>query len=308
MIRAPTLSGLPAPPPIARTKAPAMRLSIPGCLRFAPLLAIFAVPLLPTPASAELMIAPTRVVLAGAERSTELILVNKGDTQTAYRIDVENRRMRRDGALETATDTRPGELFAADMIRFSPRRVILEPGARQSLRVSVTPPAGLAPGEYRSHLRLMSAPTAAGTATAPAEDANDGALSIQLIAVRSITIPVIVRVGTLAATASIDTAALTRVGDNAALTRQGDNMLVVKLTRGGTRSTYGDLRLTIAGESSPVYSVRGVAIYTPNTDRDVMLPLPADIKAKLAGRDVRIDYVSSDPKAPGLIASRRVQL
>jgi hypothetical protein len=39
-----------------------------------------------------------------------------------------------------------------------------------------------------------------------------------------------------------------------------------------------------------------------------MLPLPADIKAKLSGHDVRIDYVSSDPKAPGLIASRRVQL
>ncbi len=295
MVRAPTLSN-----PLARTKAPAMRLSIPGCLRLAPLLAIFAVPLLPTPASAELMIAPTRVVLAGAERSTELILVNKGAEQTAYRIDVENRRMRRDGALETATDTRPGELFAADMIRFSPRRVVLEPGARQSLRVSVTPPAGLAPGEYRSHLRLMSAPTNAGTATAaPAEDANDGALSIQLIAVRSITIPVIVRIGALDATATVD---------NAALTRQGDNMLVVKLTRGGTRSTYGDLRLTIAGETNPVYSVRGVAIYTPNTDRDVMLPLPADIKAKLAGRDVRIDYVSSDPKAPGLIATRRVQL
>jgi hypothetical protein len=268
--------------------------------RFALLLATLAAPSLSTPANAELMIAPTRVVLAGAERSTELILVNKGAEQTAYRIDVENRRMRRDGALETATDTRPGELFAADMIRFSPRRVILEPGARQSLRVSVTPPAGLAPGEYRSHLRLMSAPTNAGTATAaPAEDANDGALSIQLIAVRSITIPVIVRIGTLDATATVD---------NAALTRQGDNMLVVKLTRGGTRSTYGDLRLTIAGETNPVYSVRGVAIYTPNTDRDVMLPLPADIKAKLTGRDVRIDYVSSDPKAPGLIATRRVQL
>jgi len=268
--------------------------------RLALLLATLAAPALPTPANAELMIAPTRVVLAGAERSTELILVNKGDAQTAYRIDVENRRMRRDGALETATDTRPGELFAADMIRFSPRRVILEPGARQSLRVSVTPPPGLAPGEYRSHLRLMSAPTNAGTATAaPTEDANDGSLSIQLIAVRSITIPVIVRIGTLDATATVD---------NAALTRQGDNMLVVKLTRGGTRSTYGDLRLTIAGETNPVYSVRGVAIYTPNTDRDVMLPLPADIKAKLAGREVRIDYVSSDPKAPGLIASRRVQL
>lgn len=276
-----------------------MRFSPQRLLRLAPLLAAIVIPALPSPAAAQLMIAPTRVVLAGTERSTELILVNKGDEQTAFRIDVENRRMRADGALETVTDTRPGELFAADMIRFSPRRVVLDPGARQSLRVSVTVPAGLAPGEYRSHLRLMSAPTSAGAATPTASDANDGALSIQLIAVRSITIPVIVRVGALDASASVD---------SAALTNKADNLMVIKLTRAGTRSTYGDLRLTIAGEANPVYNVRGIAIYTPNTDRDVLLPLPADIKAKLVGRDVRIDYVSSDPKAPGLIASRRVQL
>ncbi|WP_374137763.1 molecular chaperone [Sphingomonas sp.] len=276
-----------------------MRFSPERLLRLAPVLAAIVIPALPSPAAAQLMIAPTRVVLAGTERSTELILVNKGDEQTAFRIDVENRRMRADGALETVTETRPGELFAADMIRFSPRRVILDPGARQSLRVSVTVPAGLAPGEYRSHLRLMSAPTSAGAATPTASDANDGALSIQLIAVRSITIPVIVRVGALDASASVD---------SAALTNKADNLMVIKLTRAGTRSTYGDLRLTIAGEANPIYNVRGIAIYTPNTDRDVLLPLPADIKAKLVGRDVRIDYVSSDPKAPGLIASRRVQL
>lgn len=276
-----------------------MRFSLGRLLRRAPQFAALIVPALPSPAVAQLMIAPTRVVLAGTERSTELILVNKGDEQTAFRIDVENRRMRSNGALETVTETRPGELFAADMIRFSPRRVVLDPGARQSLRVSVTVPVGLAPGEYRSHLRLMSAPTNAGAATTTASDANDGALSIQLIAVRSITIPVIVRVGTLDASASVD---------SAALTSKADNLMVIKLTRAGTRSTYGDLRLTIAGEANPVYNVRGIAIYTPNTDRDVLLPLPADIKAKLVGRDVRIDYVSSDPKAPGLIASRRVQL
>lgn len=276
-----------------------MRFSPQRLLRLAPVLAAIVIPALPSPAAAQLMIAPTRVVLAGTERSTELILVNKGDEQTAFRIDVENRRMRADGALETVTDIQPGELFAADMIRFSPRRVILDPGARQSLRVSVTVPAGLAPGEYRSHLRLMSAPTSAGAATPTASDANDGALSIQLIAVRSITIPVIVRVGALDASASVD---------SAALTNKADNLMIIKLTRAGTRSTYGDLRLTIAGEANPVYNVRGIAIYTPNTDRDVLLPLPADIKAKLVGRDVRIDYVSSDPKAPGLIASRRVRL
>ncbi|OYX37383.1 molecular chaperone [Sphingomonas sp. 32-62-10] len=238
-----------------------MRFSPERLLRLAPVLAAIVIPALPSPAAAQLMIAPTRVVLAGTERSTELILVNKGDEQTAFRIDVENRRMRADGALETVTETRPGELFAADMIRFSPRRVILDPGARQSLRVSVTVPAGLAPGEYRSHLRLMSAPTSAGAATPTASDANDGALSIQLIAVRSITIPVIVRVGALDASASVD---------SAALTNKADNLMVIKLTRAGTRSTYGDLRLTIAGEANPIYNVRGIAIYTPNTDRDLI--------------------------------------
>ena len=274
-----------------------MRFSKFNLPRVAALFAALVIPCLSRPAAAELMIAPTRIVLAGAERSAELILVNKGDEQMAFRIDIENRRMRADGALEIATNARSGELFAADMIRFSPRRVLLEPGARQSLRVSVVIPAGLESGEYRSHLRLMSAPTR--TDNGKADDANDGALSIELIAVRSVTIPVIIRVGTLNASASVEAAALTS---------KGDNMLVVKMTRDGTRSTYGDLRLTIVGDANPIYSVRGVAIYTPNADRDVMLPLPADIKAKLSGHDVRIDYVSSDPNAPGLIASRRVQL
>jgi len=270
-------------------KAPAMRFST-----LAPLLAALNIAV---PAAAELMIAPTRVVLAGAERSTELILVNKGNDQTAYRIEIENRRMRRDGAMEAADTAQPGELFASDMIRFSPRRVILEPGARQSVRVSVSPPPGLAPGEYRSHLRLMSAPTKAGSALA--SDSNDGALSIELIAVRSITVPVIVRVGTLNATATLD---------SAALSTKGDPSLFIKMTRTGNRSTYGDLRLTIDGEAQPIYSVRGVAIYTPNTDRDVLLPLPVDIRSRIAGHGVQIEYVSSDPKAPGLIASSHVQL
>ena len=130
--------------------------------RFSPLLAALALSMSPVPAAAELMVAPTRLVMGAGERSTELTLVNKGNEQTAFRIAVENSRMRRDDALETAETPRTGEMFAADMIRFAPRRVILEPGGRQTIRVSVDTPAGLAPGEYRSHLRLMSAPTSAG--------------------------------------------------------------------------------------------------------------------------------------------------
>ena len=268
--------------------------------RFSPLFAALALSVSPVPAAAELMIAPTRIVMGPGERSTELTLVNKGNEQTAFRIAVENRRMRRDGALEAAETPRTGELFAADMIHFAPRRVILEPGARQTIRVSVDAPAGLAPGEYRSHLRLMSAPTGAAQATAkPGEAVDDKSLSIELVAVRSLTIPVIIRVGTLDATATID---------GATLARAPEDMLVIKMARTGTRSTYGDLRLTLDGQSQPVYVVRGIAIYTPNSDRDVLLPLPADVRQKIAGHALRIDYVSTDAKSPGLIASRNLTL
>ena len=74
--------------------------------------------------------------------------------------------------------------------------------------------------------------------------------------------------------------------------------LVVRLTRTGTRSTYGDVSFTLEGENDPAWLVRGVAIYTPNTTRDVIVPLPADVRARLAGKRVRIDYVSTDAGDP----------
>ena len=263
-------------------------------------LAMLAALMLPLgPAAAELMIAPTRVVLDPAERSTELVLVNRGTEAAAFRLSIENRRMRRDGSMEAADPAKPGELFAADMIRFAPRRVVLDAGARQTVRLTADLPAGLAPGEYRSHLRLSSAPVSAGRTLESATATNDNQLSIELVAVRSITIPVIVRVGALDAKVAIG---------GAALKAAPEPVLALRMTRTGTRSTFGDVRLFTGGAREPVYQVRGVAIYTPNADREVLVALPADVRAKIAGQAVRIDYVSTDAKAPGLIATASVQL
>jgi P pilus assembly chaperone PapD len=242
------------------------------------------------PAAAELLIAPTRVVLTPASRSAELVLVNKGTETAAFRLALENRRMRADGGLEAAPEALPGETFAADRVRFSPRQLVLEPGARQVVRIVADTPAGLPVGEYRSHLRLMSAPVSAGRSTAPG-DRPDNSLSIELIAIRSITVPVILRVGALAATATIDAASLSRTDAG---------QLVVRLSRSGSRSTYGDISLMVEGEKQPAWLVRGVAIYTPNTSRDVILPLPAEVRARLAGRRVRISYISTDSAEPAL--------
>ncbi len=255
------------------------------------------------PAAAELMIAPTRVVIGPGQRTVELVLVNRGTETAAFRLQVENRRMREDGALEAAEAARPGELFAADFVRYSPRQLVLEPGARQTIRITAALPEGLANGEYRSHLRLMSAPVSAPAAVSASQTdaatSNDRSLSIQLIAVRSLTIPVMVRTGTLAAEASV-------LG--AAFSKTAPEQLVVRMARSGDRSVYGDIRLIPEGSSDPAYIVRGIAIYTPNTTRDVVIPLPAAVRQSLAGHQVRVEYVSADPASPGAISAATVGL
>ena len=109
----------------------------------AALLAAFAAPV---PAAAELLVAPTRVVLTTQTRSSELVLVNKGAETAAFRIAIENRRMREDGSLEDVGEAQPGELFADDKLRYSPRQLVLEPGARQVVRIMASAPGDLAPG------------------------------------------------------------------------------------------------------------------------------------------------------------------
>lgn len=266
-------------------------------MRILPLAALAAT-LGATPAAAELLVAPTRVVLTPSERTAELVLVNKGTERAAFRLALENRRMRADGALEAAPEAAPGERPASDKLRFSPRQLVLEPGARQVVRIVADSPAALEPGEYRSHLRLMSAPVSAGTTTAATPE-DDRTLSIELIAIRSITVPVILRVGKLDASVAVETAALSR---------EAANQLVIRLQRQGARSTYGDISLTVEGEKEPAWLVRGVAVYTPNTARDVILPLPAEVKARLAGRKVRIAYVSTDSAEPALAGAELAAL
>lgn len=244
---------------------------------------------------AEVMIAPTRVVLERGQRSAELVIVNKGREEAAFRISIENRRMDINGAMLAAVEVAEGEQFAKEFIRYSPRRVIMPPGGKQTIRVSVNT-NGLLPGEYRSHLRLMSAPTSAGRTLESANNTATDGISIQLVAIRSLTIPVIARVGDLQVEADIQSATIVRSSG-----KNKDDIFEASLNRNGSQSTYGDIEISVAGESQPIFYARGIAIYTPNTERRVKLPLPRDISAQLRGKKARIVYRSADPRRPGVI-------
>jgi len=261
-------------------------------------LALFSAPI----GYADIMIAPTRVVFENGTRSAELVIVNKGDEEAAYRISLENRRMNFDGSMELAETETIDDKFANEIVRYSPRRVIMDPGGRQTIRLSAQT-SGLELGEYRSHLRLMSAPTSAGRTLQNVAGAEGDGISIQLIAIRSLTIPVIVRVGELGAEIAIDEAKLTDVSHS-----EGDTTLEINLKREGNQSTYGHIELYAEGVEAPVYHAKGIAVYTPNDSRVVKLPLPPQVMEQLSRKKVRIVYRSANAADPKVLAEQTLLL
>lgn len=220
--------------------------------------------------AAELMLFPTRVVFERNQRAAQVELVNNGSRTLTYRITLVERRMSETGEFGEAIPALPDERFASSMLRYSPRQVVLPPGASQVVRLMVRKPASLAAGEYRSHLQFMQI---ADTQPRPAADDTNG-LSIQLVPLIGATIPVIVRHGSMNATAEVTDARLERTADGRT------RMLSFSVRREGNRSLYGNVEVDFqpseGGEPRRVVRVNGVAVYAPNALRRVRLELPAE--------------------------------
>ena len=119
-----------------------------------------------------LSIAPIRLVFDGRSRVATVYLTNKGDAESTYRILVRDKRMLESGQIVDAVDAWPGERFASELMRYSPRRVVLKPGSSQTVRVMLRNPSEgrLEHGEYRTHLVFQSVPNV----PAPGEQEQDG--------------------------------------------------------------------------------------------------------------------------------------
>ena len=259
-------------------------------------LAALSIAAMPARASGDLLVAPTRVVLDGP-RGAEVILNNIGDTPATYRVSLELRRMRPDGSLEEIAPegANAAEQAALAMISYAPRRVTLPPNQPQAIRIGVRAPAGLPDGEYRAHMLFRAVPDATPV-TAPAS--NSG-FSVSLTPIYGVTIPIIVRRGGLKATAAIADVRLADGPDGRALS--------FALTRQGDRSVHGEIRVLKPGQAEPVYAAKGVAVYPELGERRVMLPLPADVAARIAG-PATIQYREDAANGGGLIAEATVEL
>lgn len=253
-----------------------------------------AMPMAAQAAGGDLLIAPTRVVLDG-RRGTEVILNNIGNEEATYRITLELRRMNDKGRLDDveAAGANDKEKVALEVIRFAPRRVTLPPNQPQSIRVGMQPMDSLPDGEYRAHMLFRAIPK---TPAADAAQDAGGGLKIQLIPIYGISIPVIVRKGKLEATAALTNVRMGK--DNEGPTLEFD------MSRKGDKSVFGEIHVTKPGQSEPIAVAKGIAIYPEIASRNVSLPLPPEVAAKLHG-EVVVSYYEAPEAGGGLISQVR---
>jgi P pilus assembly chaperone PapD len=260
---------------------------------------LVAAAFVPTPASAgvgDLLVAPTRLVLDG-HKGAEIILNNIGDEPATYRVSVEFRRMTEKGELIDVPTPSATDKAAEDMIVYAPRKVTLAPHDPQAIRIVARAPQGLPDGEYRVHMLFRAIPPATSVVQ-PAGEQPKG-VQFQLTPVYGVTIPVIVRLGNLEASAGIANVQLEHRDNGAAIG--------LDLTRTGTRSTYGEVRVLKAGVKDPVALQKGVAVYTEIGQRHVSIPLADLYKNGLTG-PVTVEYIETFDDGTHLLAQTQAVL
>jgi P pilus assembly chaperone PapD len=250
------------------------------------------------PAWAELMLHPTRLVFDKNQRAAQIELINNGTTPATYRISLVNRRMSETGQFEVIETPASGEQFADAMLRYSPRQITLQPGTAQTVRVMLRKPAGLADGEYRSHLQFERLPDMEGNTSVENQAGNGKEIGIVLNTLVGASVPVIVRHGATSATVHLSGLTLAHDGKQPVLSLQFD--------REGNSSVYGDLAVSFTprgGKPQQLAQVGGIAVYTPNTVRKAAVPLQAPGSAALAHGSIEVSF-RERPEAGGKLLAQ----
>lgn len=256
--------------------------------------------------SAQLMVHPTRIVLEKNQRSAQIEIINNSNEPATYRITLVNRRMDVNGGFAVVETPAPGEQFADGMLRYSPRRATLAPGASQVVRIMTRKPADLAPGEYRSHLLFAKQPDPAGPTSIETRDSNNrGDIGVSLTALVGVSIPVIVREGDTAATVSMGNIALSKPSAGQPL------VVSMDMRRSGNQSVYGDLSVSFTsagGTLREIGSVGGVAVYAPNELRHAKLLLTLPAGMVLANGTLTASYRERIEHGGALLAEASLSL
>lgn len=203
---------------------------------------------------------PMRIIMEGRDRSETLSLINRNSVPVTYRMETLIIRQKVSGGKERVKEPTPEEQRILDMVRFSPRKVRIEPNTIQTVRIMTRKPANLPAGEYRVHIQATPVPEK--------KDSPPQENGIFLDIVVSTSIPLIIRHG--------ETHVALKAEGLVFETRpNGKKVLKTRIIADGNRSAYINAALyhgnTLLGEA------KGFAVYQPNGQRDVFFPLQGNL-------------------------------
>lgn len=228
-----------------------------------------------------------RVVFDGPKRAEVITIINKSNKAETYRLGWKHMTMtENDGIKAVPKESLPAGVGPAeDMVRFSPRRFVLQPGDSQQVRMMLRRPSGLADGEYRSHLWVR--PEAdVDEFKARLEKKKKTGTFIKMLA--GVSMPVIVRKGAL--NMSVDIAGL-----SAQRQANGNFKVDFSLVRTGQKSAYGDLDL-ICNKGRGEYLLkftRGISVYSELARRNVSMVIPPK-QGQVVCSSVTVRYTETD--------------
>lgn len=211
----------------------------------------------------DLLIAPTRVVLEGRDKATDIMLSNKGSKEATYRISFTHLRMQPTGSYTEITEEEAKNTIksADDLIRYSPRQVTLKPGETQIVKIMVRKPEGLADGEYTSHMLFRAVPDLTTGEDVETSKVKDDKISVRLIPVYGVSIPIIVRQGELTAQAKLEDIKVSA------------NSFAANIHRTGNKSVFGDVIVSKSGTQEVVGQLRGIGVLSYADKRQVAFEL-----------------------------------
>jgi hypothetical protein len=248
---------------------------------------------------------PKRVVLTERDRTTTVGLYNRAAASGDYEITIGDMAMLPDGRLAELGSVSDAGLVArvkpaSSMLRWSPRRVTLPPNEAQLVRIMVRVPPGLPPGEYRSHFSAISVPP-------PSDDISieggpevaPGGVGVRIVPRFGISIPIIVRVGQTTLTSGLKDIVLEQQG--------GVQVLRMNIVRSGTRSSFGDIAVTMPGAKKPIAQLKGIGVYPELDQRTVHVAIDPQTNPVPVARGTRLTITyTDDDLEPGKVLATGV--
>lgn len=180
-----------------------------------------------------IFLSKSRIDIEHNQNYAELLILNRSDKKKLVTFSWSDIIVKPDGSFMTLKEgeTYPDYMPAQPLIRYSPRRTILNPGESQRVRMYVKRTADMPQGEYHSHFTVVAEPLRPEQSMRTVEGQITGKVSMNA----GTSIPVFVRHGKTDVNVTIKDAYLAQKG--------GIDRLFIESLNNSTRSTYGVVKL-----------------------------------------------------------------